>query len=67
MTTPATITSVTVAADVTDVQEYSVYQFDFSVPVPLDQGCIVEVVFPTEVTLDGAKLSAVDGLGFFGA
>jgi hypothetical protein len=41
-----------VKPDSTLVQDLTQYRIEFIVPVPLSSGCIIEIVFPPQITLD---------------
>jgi hypothetical protein len=69
VTTPATVfdTSFAVTSgSTTVVQESTVFRLQFKIPVPLNSGCIMDITFPSDFTLNGAELTTVRGLGLFG-
>ena len=47
------------------MQEPSKVRLTFPVPVPMDAGCVIEIVFPAEMGL--STLNLVEGLGIFGS
>ena len=52
--------------DTTTVQELAVFRIQFFVPVPLNTGCILDVVFPDDFQLSASNLTNVQGIGLFG-
>ena len=56
------ITTSAVKPDSTLVQELTQHRIEFLIPVPLSAGCIIEIVFPSQITL-GAELTMVTAFG----
>ena len=56
------ITTSAVKPDSTLVQELTQHRIEFLIPVPLSTGCIIEIVFPSQITL-GAELTMVTAFG----
>lgn len=65
VTDPATITTSSLTVDNSVVQEYTEYILAFTIPVPLNAGCVITIQFPSEITLD-SQLTTVTGSSFFG-
>ena len=42
-------------------------RLEFDTPVPLNEGCVIEILFPGEFQLSGADLSLVEGMNLFEA
>ena len=42
-------------------------RLEFDNPVPLEVGCVVDVVFPDDFELSGSDLSFVEGMNLFEA
>lgn len=67
ITTPTSIYDTSFASkDTTEVQEKAVFRLQFKIPVPLNSGCIMDITFPSDFTLNGADLTTVQGFGLFG-
>ena len=65
---PTAITSASVSADNSTVQELATYSVTFASPLPLSAGAIVTIVFPpSDYILDLTLLTSVQGFGIFGA
>ena len=62
VTTPARIVTSAVKPDSTLVQDLTTYRVEFLVPVPLSAGCIIEIIFPSQIQL-GAELTQVVAFG----
>jgi hypothetical protein len=45
--------------DKTEVSERAVLRLEFDNPVPLNIGCVIEIIFPSEFVLSGADLVSV--------
>ena len=69
VTTPATIISPSVSANLRTVQEKTLLSLTFSMPVPLKTGCKIQVTFPNTMTVvkGSGSLNSVTGLGMFPA
>ncbi|CDW73754.1 UNKNOWN [Stylonychia lemnae] len=63
MSIVGSITTASVKPDLTTVQELTRYRVEFFPPVPLSQGCILEIVFPSQITLDQSQLTLVQAFG----
>jgi hypothetical protein len=51
-----------VKPDITLVQDLTQFRIEFLVPVPLSAGCIIEIMFPSQISL-GADLTEVQAFG----
>ena len=40
--------------------------FRFESPIPLNRGCIITIVFPSDFTVNEGMLTNVTGFGLFG-
>lgn len=67
VSSPATIVSGTISSlESKIVQTLTVMRVTFPSPVPLDQGCIVDIQFPASLPITVTDLSNVRGVGLFG-
>jgi len=53
--------------ETTEVQEKSLFRLEFDSALPLNTGCIIEILFPTDLVLTNSELTLVEGMGLFGA
>ena len=68
VSTAATISSGTAVADGSNtVSELATIDLTFSIPVPLDIGCIIQITFPSDMQITTTDLTEVNGLGLFGS
>ena len=68
VSTAATISSGTAVADGNNtVSELATIDLTFSIPVPLDIGCVINITFPSEMQLSTTNLKQVTGFGLFGS
>eukprot|EP00347_Sterkiella_histriomuscorum_P022324 403330882 len=63
MSTVGQIGASNVKINLSTVQELTQYRVEFLVPVPLSQGCILEIQFPSQITLDSSQITLVQAFG----
>jgi hypothetical protein len=67
-TTAAVIASGSAVADGTSiVSEQTTVDLTFSLPLPMNIGCIIKITFPSDMQITTTNLIEVNGFGLFGA
>lgn len=68
VTTAATLYDGSIASiGSTIVQSKAEFRVSFVSPVPLSEGCLIDVVFPDDFQISGSDLTNVRGMNLFGS
>lgn len=68
VTTSASIPNGTLTSlNTTLVQQITTLQLVFYSPLPLNAGCIIDIIFPSDFALNNANLTSIVGMNLFGA